>query len=172
LNNNSLFVLPLVKYFLTVSFSLLLCSSAAGVAVQDDAPGFTLKNIDGSNLKLDEYRGQVVLLNFWASWCGPCRQEMPLLDKIHQRYEDAGFAVLAVNVEGKAAPARALASETKVSYPVLIDEDQLVSQLYDLQAMPSSVLIDRDGVVRYIHRGYQPGDEDKYLKLVKALIRE
>ena len=72
------------------------------VAVADVAPDFTLKTLDGKNTRLKEYRGQVVLINFWASWCGPCRQEMPLLEKIDKRYRDAGFTVLGVNVEGKA----------------------------------------------------------------------
>jgi len=145
---------------------------AQAVAVQDTAPDFTLKSLQGSNLRLNEYRGQVILLNFWASWCGPCRQEMPLLDSIHKRYQEAGFAVVSVNVEGEQVPARALAKETGVTFPVLIDTDQQVSELYELEAMPSSVLIDRDGVVRYIHRGYQPGDETQYLKVVKQLIKE
>lgn len=142
------------------------------VAVDDAAPDFTLKSLQGANLRLHEYRGQVVLINFWASWCGPCRQEMPLLDRIHQRYSDAGFAVLGVNVEGETASAQETATRTGVTFPVLVDENQLVSELYDLEAMPSSVVIDRDGVVRYIHRGYKPGDEAKYLEVVKQLISE
>jgi len=161
-----------VRNALILSFFALSSVQIYAVAVQDDAPDFTLKSLQGGNLRLNEYRGQVVLLNFWASWCGPCRQEMPLLDRIHQRYQDAGFAVVSVNVEGDELPARALAEETGVTFPVLIDTNQKVSELYDLEAMPSSVLIDRDGVVRYIHRGYQPGDEALYLKVVKQLIKE
>ena len=116
---------------LVVILCFLPCICQA-VTIKDDAPDFTLKSLQGSNLRLNEYRGQVVLLNFWASWCGPCRQEMPILDRIHKRYTDAGFAVLSVNVEGDEAPARALASETHVTFPVLIDEGQRVSELYDL----------------------------------------
>lgn len=142
------------------------------VAVQDEAPDFTLKSLEGSNLRLEEYRGQVVLINFWASWCGPCRQEMPLLDRLHHRYEDTGFAVLGVNVEGDVGPAQEIVEKTKVTFPVLIDEDQRVSEMYNLEAMPSTVVVDRDGVVRYIHRGYKPGDEAKYVEVVKALIQE
>ena len=129
-------------------------------------------SLEGSNFRLEEYRGQVVLINFWASWCGPCRQEMPLLDRLHQRYLDTGFAVLGVNVEGEEAPARALIDKIPVTFPVLIDEGQAVSELYRLEAMPSTVVVDRDGVVRYIHRGYKPGDEAKYVEVVKELIRE
>ncbi len=142
------------------------------VAVSDDAPDFTLKSLEGSNLRLEEYRGQVVLLNFWASWCGPCRQEMPLLDRLHHRYEDTGFAVLGVNVEGEVAPAQEIVDKTNVTFPILIDDGQKVSEMYNLQAMPSTVVIDRDGVVRYIHLGYKPGDEAKYVEVVKQLIRE
>lgn len=152
--------------------TLLLATAAGAVTQQDIAPDFTLKSLEGSNLRLEEYRGQVVLINFWASWCGPCRQEMPILDRLHQRYEDTGFAVLGVNVEGDAGPAQQLVNETHVSFPVLIDEGQKVSEAYDLEAMPSTYVVDRDGKVRYVHRGYKPGDEAKYVEIVKALIRE
>ena len=158
-----------------ISSSLLflgLAPPVMAVSLEEAAPDFTLKSLDGHNLRLEEYRGQVVLINFWASWCGPCRQEMPLLDRLHQRYEDTGFAVLGVNVEGQAAAARELAESTPVSFPLLIDEGQQVSELYRLEAMPSTIVVDRDGRVRYIHRGYKPGDESKYVEVVKALIRE
>jgi peroxiredoxin len=156
--------------------SALLCVplTLQAVSHQDVAPDFTLKSLQGSNLRLDEYKGQVVLINFWATWCGPCRQELPLLDRIHQRYQDAGFAVLGINVEGakKADEAQAMVSKAGVTFPVLIDEGQQVSELYALEAMPTSVVVDRDGVVRYVHLGYKPGDEAKYLEVVKQLIRE
>jgi peroxiredoxin len=142
------------------------------VAVSDEAPDFTLKTLDGNNARLKEYRGQVVLINFWASWCGPCRQEMPLLEKIDKRYRDAGFTVLGVNVEGKAGPAKEVATKAGVTFPVLVDDGQKVSQMYALESMPSSVVVDRDGVIRYVHRGYKPGDEAKYLEVVKQLIKQ
>lgn len=151
---------------------LVHTAMASSLKVAEQAPDFTLKSLSGPNLRLEEYRGQVVLINFWASWCGPCRQEMPILDRLHQRYEDTGFAVLGVNVEGKVDPAQEIVDKTNVTFPVLIDEGQAVSELYDLEAMPSTVVVDRDGVVRYVHRGYKPGDEAKYVEVVKKLIRE
>ena len=155
-----------------VAFIVLSSMHSHAVAVQDEAPDFTLKSLAGNNLRLEEYRGRVVLINFWASWCGPCRQEMPLLDRLHRRYEDTGFAVLGVNVEGEVEPAQEIVDKTKVTFPVLIDEGQKVSEMYNLEAMPSTVVGDRDGVVRYIHLGYKPGDEAKYVEVVQALIRE
>ena len=151
---------------------IAMSAHASSVKLKQPAPDFTLKSLEGGNLRLEEYRGQVVLINFWASWCGPCRQEMPILDRLHQRYEDTGFAVLGVNVEGKEKPAQEIVDKTNVTFPVLIDEGQAVSELYDLEAMPSTVVVDRNGVVRYVHRGYKPGDEAKYVEVVKKLIRE
>jgi peroxiredoxin len=150
----------------------LASCSALAVTLDQPAPDFTLKSLEGTNLRLEEYRGQVVLINFWASWCGPCRQEMPVLDRLHQRYEDTGFAVLGINVEGEEGPARDLLAKVPVTFPVLIDAGQTVSELYDLEAMPSTVVIDRDGIVRYLHRGYRPGDEAGYVEMVKQLIAE
>lgn len=148
------------------------CFSAQAVDVNSEAPDFTLATLDGGNLRLQEHRGEVLLINFWASWCGPCRQEMPILDRLHQRYEEAGFAVLGVNVEGKRKPAEKIAKKSKVTFPVLIDVGQKVSEAYDLEAMPTTVVVDRNGQVRYVHRGYKPGDEAKYIDVVKQLIAE
>jgi len=150
----------------------LTAANVGAVTLQQHAPDFTLKSLEGSNLRLNEYRGQVVLINFWASWCGPCRQEMPLLDRLHSRYEDTGFAVLGVNVEGVVEPALDIVQKTNVTFPILIDDGQRVSEMYNLQAMPSTIVVDRDGVIRYIHLGYKPGDEAKYVEVVKQLIRE
>ena len=151
---------------------VLLAAEAFAVGLREEAPDFTLKSLEGSNLRLEEYRGQVVLINFWASWCGPCRQEMPVLDRLHHRYEDTGFAVLGINVEGDSGSAREIVDKTNVTFPILFDDEQKVSELYSLEAMPSTVVVDRDGVIRYIHRGYKPGDEAKYVEVVKELIRE
>ncbi len=161
-----------LRRLVAVLLMAMLSAPSHSVDVRQQAPDFTLKSLEGINLRLQEYRGQVVLINFWASWCGPCRQEMPLLDRLHHRYEDTGFAVLGVNVEGDAAPAQKVVDKTKVTFPVLIDERQKVSEMYSLEAMPSTVVVDRDGVIRYIHRGYKPGDEAKYVEVVKQLIRE
>jgi len=141
------------------------------VSLDQEAPDFTLRSLSGENLRLQEYRGKVVLINFWASWCGPCRQEMPILDRIHKRYEPAGFTVLGINVEGELDKARKIADRLDVSFPLLFDAGQQVSEDYALKSMPYTVLVDRDGQVRFIHQGYKPGDENKYIDRLKTLLR-
>ena len=136
------------------------------------APNITLKSNSGKNLKLSEYRGQVVLLNFWATWCAPCRQEMPLLDKIQKRYHSLGFTILGVNVEENSAAAKKMLRHTPVSFPILFDTQNTASKAYNVSAMPSTVLIDKDGKMRYLHKGYQSGDEKTYVKWIKKLLRE
>ncbi|KPK39622.1 MAG: redoxin [Gammaproteobacteria bacterium SG8_47] len=152
---------------------MALYSAAAGATVlQGPAPDFTLKSQSGSNLKLSEFRGQVVMLNFWASWCGPCRQEMPLIEQLHQRYSPLGFTVLGINVEEDSRKAQELLREIRVSFPILFDTQNSASKLYDVSAMPSTVFVDRDGNLRYLHKGYKPGYEHEYEKQIKALLRE
>ena len=136
------------------------------------APDFTLTDANGQPVTLSDLRGQVIMINFWASWCGPCRQEMPLLEQIHQRYEPLGFTLLAVNVEENSADGQAFLQERPVSFPVLYDPQNGISKLYDVVAMPSTVLIDRQGNIRYLHHGYKPGYENDYQDQIRALARE
>jgi peroxiredoxin len=142
------------------------------VRVGVDAPDFALRSSAGSNLRLSEHRGQVVMINFWATWCGPCRQEMPRLDEIFARYQPAGFTLLGVNIDQDSAGAQRLADELGVTFPLLFDDEQSVSRLYDVQAMPMTVMVDREGKVRSVHYGYRAGMEQRYLDEVRALLRE
>jgi len=136
------------------------------------APDFALKSSTGENLRLSEYRGDVVMVNFWATWCGPCRQEMPLLDQLYSRYERVGFTLLGVNIDDNSSKAMNMVQELGVSFPVLFDSRKQVSKLYQVDTMPATVLIDREGTVRYIHHGYKPGYENEYLDQIRSLLRE
>jgi peroxiredoxin len=157
--------------------ALLLAAAApwaatAPLAPTAPAPDFTLRTLDGQKLRLGEQRGRVVLVNFWATWCGPCRQEMPHLNKLYEKYKSSGFVLLGVNVDDDTRQAAGVADKLGVKFPVLPDADKRVSRQYDLSAMPSTVLIDRDGKVRYLHRGYQSGYEDTYDKQIRELLKE
>ncbi len=145
---------------------------AEAAAVRGPAPNFTLKSLSGKNIKLSEMAGNVVLINFWATWCGPCREEMPLLNALHNKYQLLGFTVLGVNVEENPENARDFLKDYPVDFPVLLDSQNSVSRQYDVVAMPTTVVVDRDGNMRFLHKGYKSGDEVKYRKMVKKLVRE
>jgi thiol-disulfide isomerase/thioredoxin len=153
-----------------LSFILLMACTAWAHAAP--APDFTLKSEAGDNVRLAEQRGKVVMLNFWASWCGPCRTEMPLLDEMYKRYNKAGFELYGVNVEQDTAAAKKLIADLGVTLPVLYDPDSKVSKLYKVDAMPTTVVIDKKGEVRFVNRGYKAGDENKYRDQIRELIRE
>lgn len=138
----------------------------------EPAPDFTLNDAHGNAVSLSDLKGQVVMINFWASWCGPCRQEMPLLEQIHRKYAPLGFTLLGINVEENSADGQAFLKQRPVSFPVLYDPENGISKLYDVVAMPSTVLIDRRGNVRYLHHGYKPGYETDYIDQIRALSRE
>ena len=145
--------------------------ASAAVVPQAAAPDFTLKSMNGPNLRLAEQRGRVVMVNFWATWCGPCRQEMPQLDRLYQKYRPSGFVLFGVNVDDDVRKAGDVAAKLGLTFPVLLDTDKAVSKLYDLSTMPSTVIIDRDGKVRYLHRGYLAGYEDNYDKQIRELLK-
>jgi len=136
------------------------------------APQFTLSARSGRDVSLTQYHGQVVMINFWASWCGPCRQEMPLLESIYKKYNKLGFTLLGVNVEPDSKAADDWLQATPVTFPILYDKESKVSKLYEVAGMPSTVIIDRSGKMRVLHRGYKPGDENEYLDSIRTLIRE
>lgn len=161
-----------VRATLLLWLGFWLGTGAQAETLQGAAPDFTLKSQSGQNIKLSELRGQVVLLNFWASWCGPCRQEMPLLEQMYQRYRALGFTILGVNVEEDASTAKKVLKEMAVNFPVLFDGDNTVSKLYKIKGMPSTVIVDRDGNLRHAHSGYLPGYEVEYQNQVRALLKE
>jgi len=152
-----------------VAVTVFFCSASFAATT---APDFTLKSSTGENIRLAEQRGQVVMLNFWASWCGPCRQEMPLLDNLNKKYGKMGFVLYGINVDEDTEEANKVLQKIKVNYPILFDPESKLSSLYNVDSMPFSVFIDRKGQVRHIHKGFLPGDDEKYIKQIKELISE
>ena len=165
--------MKLKNSMIALVFSVFAVSSLASSGLEgQQAPDFALKSSTGENLRLSEYRGDVVMINFWATWCGPCRQEMPLLDELYSRYQRVGFNLLGVNIDDDSRRAMQMIDELGVNFPVLFDARKEVSKLYEVEAMPVTVLVDREGKVRYVHHGYKPGYEDKYLDQIRSLLRE
>jgi peroxiredoxin len=157
---------------LTLLATLGWAASAATLQTGAPAPTFQLNSNGGKPVALADLKGQIVLLNFWASWCGPCRQEMPILEQLNRQYHAKGVTLLGVNVEPDSNAAVNWLKATPVTFPILFDTDSKVSKLYEVEGMPNTVIVDRKGVVRYIHRGYNPGAENDYLNQIRSLIRE
>jgi peroxiredoxin len=146
--------------------------SAVPTLVGKPAPDFALRSMDGKNRRLSEFRGQVVLVNFWARWAGDSRQEMPALDRINTTYNRAGLVVLGVSVDEDWRRAREFADAMKVGYPILFDTTPDIGRDYLLRKMPMTILVDRSGVVRYSSAGFKSGDELAYLDEIRELLRE
>jgi peroxiredoxin len=146
--------------------------AAAPGIVGKPAPDFVLRGLDGRNLRLSEFRGQVVLVNFWARSDGDSRQQMPALDRINITYQRAGLVVLGVSVDEDLRRAREFASAMSVSYPILFDTGTEIGKDYFLQKMPMTILVDRSGIVRYSAVGFRRGDERVYLDQIRQLLRE
>jgi peroxiredoxin len=164
-----------MRTFLKISSIILFFTysfAANALEIGQQAPDFTLKSIQGKNLNLTEQRGQIIVLNFWASWCGPCRQEMPELNALHQKFNPLGVSVWGVNVEQENQAGRDFLAGLSLTFPIFFDESNQISAQYQVEAMPTTVIIGRNGKVRYQFRGYKAGYEKKYAQAIKQLLRE
>jgi DsbE subfamily thiol:disulfide oxidoreductase len=134
------------------------------------APDFTLANPDGRKVSLKDFRGKVVFLNFWATWCEFCRGEMPAMERLYREFKGKGFEIVAVNVKDKRQDALAMVKELKLTYPIVIDPEGEVGLLYGAHGMPTTYLIDRDGVA--LARLWGPADwySPAARGLIKALV--
>jgi len=138
------------------------------------APGFTLTDMDGEHYSLNHYRGKVVMLNFWATWCPPCRREIPSMESIYRDLGKQGFIVLAINEFEEPDPVFAYMGQLSVfpTFPILFDTDSKVSQLYGVKGLPTTLLIDKQGRVVYRAVGGRDFDHPEVRKLVHKLLGE
>ena len=137
------------------------------------APDFTLKTLNGQMTSLSAQRGKVVVINLWASWCGPCRAEMPAIQKVYASERERGLTVLAVNgtFQDSASNAQAFAQQYGLSFPILLDTDGRVSRMYLLSALPSTYIVDRRGIIRAVVVG-GPMSEAFVRSKVEPLLQE
>lgn len=136
------------------------------------AQDFTLKSNTGKNIKLSELRGQVILLNFWASWCGTCIQQLNILEKFNRQYKDKGFIVLGVNIDKETRKASSIATKSQINFPILFDTYNHISQTYSVSSIPVSLLIDRDGNIRYSLNATKINQQKKTRQLIEGLLYE
>jgi peroxiredoxin len=149
-----------------------LPSAAATRLKGQPAPDFVLKSLGGENIRLSEFRGQVVMINFWASWAGPSRTEMPRLEKISATYRSSGFVLIGVNMDDTQASATNFARAYGITYPLLLDARKDVVRRYEVETVPVTVLVDRAGSVRFVHKDYRVGAEQTYVSEIRALLKE
>lgn len=154
--------------------AFFLCSTPLGYAESAaPAPDFTLADLGGKKVSLSSFKGTVVLLNFWATWCGPCRAEMPALNKLYLDLRDKGLAVLAVSVDDSEKSVRAFMKQRKFSFPVLMDTEKEVSfDSYAVMGLPTTVLVDKKGMIAETIIGEREWDspqmKEKILRLLEG----
>jgi len=149
----------IVKIFLMIALFFLLIHtsySTANIGENEKALDFSLKDLKGKNYKLSDFKGKVILLNFWATWCPPCRYEMPLLDKLYKEYKKMGFEVVAVSLDSNPNNVTDYLKNNSVSFTILYDKEGKVGYTYQIVAIPTSFLIDRNFVIRKIYLGILP----------------
>ena len=139
-----------------------------------EAPNFTLENLDEEKLSLHDFRGQVVMLNFWATWCPPCRREIPSMQSIYQDLGKDGFVVLAINEFEDPDHVFAYTGQLSVdpTFPVLFDRDSAVSQLYGVKGLPTTLLIDKQGKIVYRAVGGRDFDHAEVRSIVRSLMEQ
>jgi thiol-disulfide isomerase/thioredoxin len=172
--------MPTHPHSFALTLALLLCTSATqALELGAAAPAFALPDLRAAApqrapLTLQMQRGKVVYVDFWASWCAPCRTSMPLLDALRTRLqsEGAAFEVVAVNVDENADDGRDFLQGTPVSYPVLSDPAGATPAAYELQGMPTGFLLDGAGTVRLIHQGFKREDIVPLEREIRTLLRE
>jgi peroxiredoxin len=135
------------------------------------AEDFALPTPDGLNFRLSEQRGKVVLVNFWATWCPPCLEEMPAMERLWRRHKDAGFVLVAISLDADPKKVPPFVSARKFSFPVALDPKMAVAEKYGVRALPSSFVIDRQGVMAGVALGPRSWDDSAAHGLVQAMLR-
>lgn len=167
-------------WVLTILAAAFVASAGTGVFAKDDqslvpiqdkpmAPAFDLKDPQGRPQRLSDYQGKPVILNFWATWCPPCREEMPSMQRAHSALSQEGIAVIAINVGDDAAAIDEFLAETPVDFPLPMDPDSKVAQRYPLKGLPTTYVIDPQGRLVYSAEGEREWDDPHLLAQVRAL---
>jgi thiol-disulfide isomerase/thioredoxin len=156
---------------LAAAAALAAPQGASAVEEGQPAPQFAAASLSGNgNVSIAQHRGKVVYVDFWASWCGPCLKAVPAIEKLRQEFPASDFQVIAINVDRDRERAEKFLADHPVGYPSASDPEGKLPAAFGLETMPTSYLIDRKGVVRYVHRGYRAGDEAEIREKIRALI--
>lgn len=158
----------LVIFGLAIVYFITREDTAPSVDIGSPAPNFELARLGADSLSLDELKGNVVLVNFWATWCGPCRDEMPDMQRVYDRYHNEGFEIVAVNLEESEVTVQGFVNKLNLTYPIVYDLTGEVFDMYLVRPLPTSYFIDREGIIRFVFVG--PMDEETIERRVKLLL--
>ena len=157
--------------FIQIALVLVLANSAQALEAGDKAPSFAMPSLtEGEKVELSQYRGKVVYLDFWASWCGPCLTAIPEIEEMRSEFPADEFQIIAINLDQKRKKALRFLAKNPIGYPSASDPKGRLPEQFGVDTMPTSYLIDRNGVIRYVHRGFSRGDGSKLRHEIRALL--
>lgn len=159
-----------IKHGIGALLAAACCLSSAAYAVET-APSFSFPD-GNSTVALKDLKDQVVYLDFWASWCGPCRKSMPWMNKMQEKYRDQGLVVIGVNVDSDRKAADDFLKAVPANFKVVYDPEGKIAAQYQLMGMPNSFLIARDGTMQKRHVGFKEGLEDEYESEIRQLLKQ
>ena len=151
---------------------LFVASTASALGPGDAPPVIDMLDQAGKKVDLNELKGQVMLVDFWASWCGPCKQEMPVLEELHKKYSGQGLVIVGINIDSNPKKMANFLAGTPVSFRIVHDRKLAVAAKYEPNTMPSSYFIGRDGTIRYVHEGFHKKDAAELEARIKTLLAE
>jgi peroxiredoxin len=161
-----------LSFALALAFSFSPASAFASVSKGQKAPDFRLTTLKGQQLSLSSLRGKVVLLDFWAQWCEPCKQELPELQKLHKEYASRGVVIVGVNIDKLRENAERLVRQLGITFDVALDPAGSVAGTFDLPKMPTSFVVDKKGTVRFVNEGFDgPKDVDRFRKELDEVLK-
>lgn len=170
---NRLFMRSAVLLMLIAAIGYTIYNNATAddvslLQVGDEAPNFVLQDLDGKQHKLSDYRGEGVFLNFWGTWCEPCKKEMPAMDRQYNEFKDQGVHVLAVNIAQSNFEVQSFSNQFKLSFPIVIDKTKDVMTAYNIRPLPTTVLVNPEGKIERIITGEMTEqDIEGYMELIK-----
>jgi len=164
-----------MRRILNWSFLVLvigIASSALALDAGSRAPAIGLVDLHGKMLNLDNLKGKVVVVDFWASWCAPCKEELPVLEKLYGQYKGKGLEIVGVNIDTDADNMKDFLKRQKLSFTVVPDAKRVVADRYKPSKMPSSFILDKKGIVRFAHAGFKASDEAVFKAEIEKLLAE
>ena len=163
----------MIKYFSLILFSVLI-SVSYSQEIGKPAPDFSGISVKGDTVKLSDYSNKVLIIDFWASWCKPCREEFPFLIDLYNKYSEKNFSVLAINLDDEISKIDKFTNDIDMKPPfkILFDKSSKIPVLYNVDAMPSSFIIDKKGIVRDINIGFKSSDKEKFIQEIEKYINE